>query len=291
MFKSLALTTLMLFSTMSLATPSQSEFFYQAPAGMSFFELTGNYAQVQHELRGMSEKFKLTDLNLNMNFEHGFSELMSLYLKVGYGHGKADMGPFANAKAKGLNPIDLGLKAKLDLETGMLLFARANVSIAALEEYDCSASSSCNRMDKSTALTLRLGMTQSFGEYLLGLALDYGVFSTDFKMKGVGEEELTGGFSVTALYERFWDEQALLGASISYSRQEAAGLPLNNLFYISDTDEEMNLITAKLYTRYLLAGGLTLLASAHYDLSLDQSDDTYDGGNGWGVELGIRTHF
>src|SRR5690606_36057437 len=123
----------------------RSEFLFQADAGQSFIQGNIQHFKItQKEISG--PEIDMKDLGFFFAYEHGMSEMMSLYGNIGYG--KTDIADGV-MELNGLNPINLGAKFRLMMGSGEV-YIRTNLGVGLLENSDCGGSGfSCNRTDGS----------------------------------------------------------------------------------------------------------------------------------------------
>lgn len=272
------------FITPSWAQDVRSEFLFQADEGQSFIQANvQNFKLTQKEVGGAESDSK--DLNFFFAYEKGMSDLMSIYGNLGYG--KAELaGGFM--EAKGLNPINLGAKFRMAMGSGEL-YARTNLGVGLLEKSSCDTAGttiSCNRTDGSLNLALRLGYLWSFDSAFFGMAIDYGLFSTDAKSKDGFESEKSGSLLASVFYEWLMADM-IIGGLVNYSTGGGVLQELRGSFTDKDASD-IHVMGLKLYTRVPLYDNMTFLGAVIYDTIVNEDDDLADGGSGFGLNFGLR---
>ncbi|MCO5113835.1 MAG: hypothetical protein M9899_06645 [Bdellovibrionaceae bacterium] len=275
------------FITSAQANETKSEFFYQAGADESFIQ--GSIRHHAVELESITgESVSIKDLNIKLAYEIGLSDSLAAYGNIGYG----DLDFAGILTAKGLDPFNFGVKYQMQAGVGQF-FARANLGVGLLGKLDCD--NECNRTDGSINLALRAGYLWTLENAFVGLALDYGLFSTDGKLKGSNDDiNKKGSAIISAFYERIVADM-IFGGQISYSHSGIGGTnsdtPLAGFFYGDDVNGSTDFLGLTFYTRVPMATGFSLLGSIAYERILDTDGVGIDSGYVFGLNIGGRYNF
>lgn len=270
------------------AQDTRSEFFYQAGADEAFIQ--GNLEYLYHKTQTNGPSFNIKDTGINLAFEQGLNSLFSIYGNMGFGVGK--LSGITEADFTGIDPINLGAKARMIIGPGEF-YGKANLGFGALSDLDCDSSGDCNRTDGSIDLALRLGYLLSQDTFSFGFAIDIGLFATDGRNKLLDVDiEKEGGVALTAFYERLITDK-ILGAALSYTMSGMSGSAkfdpfIWGLFNADGSGDDANFLGLKLYTRAPLNEGLAILGSINYDFALSHNDNGVDSGHNFGVNVGAR---
>lgn len=268
-------------SFVSAQDADPTEFLYQAKGGESFIQGNLNYLSHTTEQKvGADNDF--TDLDISASYEMGLSEMMSVYGSIGFGQGELDNG-VNTTDFNGLNPINLGVKYRMQMGSGQL-YVQGNLGLGVLAEADE------NRTDGSINLAARLGYIMTYETAMAGLVADLGVFSTDGSVKDGADFNKNSAFALSAFYEMKMSEM-VVGYAATYSLDAGpAGVSNNSPFggvFVQD-DQGASILDLKVYTRIPMSEKLQLLGAINYGLILDQESDALDGGSNLGVNLGVR---
>lgn len=273
-----------LLSTFSaFADGDPTEFLYQAKSGETY--LQGNFSNLtntQDFEAGGEAEFK--DMDLSVIYETGLSDSTSFYGSIGYGQGETQ-GTITPTEFNGLNPINLGLKYRRAAGVGQF-YAQGNLEVGSLQKFDE------NRTDGSFNVSARLAYIMSYVSSSAGFVFDLGLMSTDGKDKANSDEiPKSKGFALSAFYEMLFSE-TVIGSSLTYSADSGvAGLsnnsPMGGLFTFKDASEA-SILDLKIYTRIPAGEKIHLLGGINYGMILDQVDTQFDGGNNFGINLGVR---
>lgn len=279
-----------LWFTDAQAQTPRSEYFFQAQEDEMFVDANINISRIAHDIRGMNEEVKLSDLFVDVSLEFSYSSNWAFYGKIGYGKGKLRAAPGAEIGAEGPDALHLGVKYQRNLSEISSLFMRLDLALAMIQALDCSASLECNRLDRSLGTSLHVGYLHKFDHAYAGLAADIGLFSTDGKAKQGDSFDKQAGFGLTAFYELILSEH-IWGFSAGLKRTGLASFPPMSLYYNDAPDADMTVTTLKTYGRFHVDHEIQFLGGFAYHINLDQGDDTLDGGSGFEVHLGARVYY
>lgn len=283
---------------LAFAQDTRSEFFYQAHEGETFVEGRLRYSNISHDnATGVVTPdldFKIT--SLNFYYEYGLLEFLSLYSGLGYS--KETVSEFFDFA--GLTPLSLGAKYRLPMQSGSF-FVKANVNLGLWEKLECkpdggsSTTVSCGLVDQSASLSLLLGYMFQFEDAYLGFAAQSGVVTTKGKSKNPAADITKDPtMSLTVFYERILKHH-IWGGSMQYLRASVGGADGHSIFssnsFFSEETDDVQFMKVKTYTRISILENLELLGELHYDYILNQGSAQFDGGYGFGAQLGARYSF
>lgn len=277
---------ILLVSGAANANHSSTEFLYQAGKGESYLQGNIDYLISEQTVSYADSKpfdESMTDINLQFAYEMGFYEMLAAYVSLGYGHGKQvfdgeiDINSEVNIiRNVGLNPIDLGLKYRMDLGPGQLyLQGNLSLSFEKLKSDKASSVVTLNRMMGSHSVSTRLAYIMDYsGSMSGGIVFDISLYATapegdDIRFKR------NPGMAFSLFYEKILADN-VFGGAFTYSMNTGwAGLHSKSfyggLYKISgdriNDSEGLALADFQLYTRILLmAENLYLLGNLNYNL-------------------------
>lgn len=216
--KKLVAAALVLASSAAFAAEgTQSEYFYQATAGTH--QGTAGLELADGKVNGGGGDVDVTAQALFAEYEYGINDMLSIGGRLTYTQSKVDTSP--SVKATGLNDLEIALRGKHVLGTGLRYGANLNLAIA---DGETKSDGDSNQATGGIVLAPYVGYEMYHDKCAFG-----GRISRDLRLKDDKSEDKTtspstttetsGGEATTlaGFYEHNFNEKYTLGGSLTYA--------------------------------------------------------------------------
>lgn len=250
-------------------TSSQSEFFYQTPAGKSDVSVTLGYKTMTIKPDGATEDTKINGLyKSGVAYEYGINEMFAIEGKLSFNSLENDASP--KIKESGLEDPEVTLKGTSGMDWGRLRYG-ASLGLG-LEKRKVKSNGDENAASGGFSLTPYIGADANVGPGILGgrLSYRYNMERTIEVPVGSDEKRKEGNvLGLSAFYEYFVTD-VVLGGAINYKSLAATKDGDDN-----EVGKSYDITGISLYSRIPM-GTWDLVPKIDYDFSAKDFDKYQD---------------
>lgn len=264
-----------------------SEFFHQAPAGISEVTPHIGYRSFTFKAKGGTSDTTLSGLNrIGASYEYGLNEMLSLGADLSYSTLETDGTP--KSKFNGLEDPTLFVKGTSAMDFGRLRYG-ANLGLGFQKSKNATASQDGNVATGGFSLAPYVGLDADVGPGVLGGRLSYTFrFERTTEVAGSGDTKSTGGneLGLSAFYEYMLSDM-LLGGALNYrmvtdTEDESGGVKTKN-------NDDYAPFGLSLYTRIPVTEAAVVIPRLDYDFSA--GGEKYDKYNDLALSIAARFAF